>query len=49
MIYKGQMGMPILDKVEQTLDILFKVIGQRRVSRAFEIEVSSESDYASDE
>lgn len=42
-------GMPSLDKLEGTLDILFKVIGKKRVSQGFDIEVSSESDYNSDE
>lgn len=42
-------GMPSLDKLEATLDILFKLLGKKRVSQGFDIEVSSESDYQTDE
>ena len=49
MLHKDQKSMPLVDKLGATMDVLFKVIGQRRVSHGFEIEVSSDSDYASDE
>lgn len=38
---------PFMDKMEKTMDILFKIIGATRVASSYESEVSSESDYAS--
>ena len=36
-------------KVEKTIDIIFKANEMRRVRANYEIEVSSESDYSSDD
>ena len=41
--------MPIADKTESIMDILFKIIGKKTFKMEFGIEVSSESDYNSDD
>ena len=41
--------MQFLEKVERVLDILFKQIEVRRQKPSYEIEVSSESDYDTDD
>lgn len=46
--FKDDTQMEMLLKVERILDILFKVLGQRREKKLWEIEVSSESDYESE-
>lgn len=47
--YKDQKGVQFVDKVERVLDILFKQIEVRREKPNFEVEVSSDSDYSSDD
>ena len=42
-------SMAFPDKVARTLEILFRAIGRELKSDKFEVEVSSESDYDSDE
>ena len=42
-------GMSSLHKTENVVDILLALIGKERLSREIEIEISSESDYLSDE
>lgn len=47
--YEEQTHITMLEKTERILDILFKPIECRRKKPSFEIEVSSESDYNSDD
>jgi len=49
MRFKNEKGFSFQDKVEKVLDILFDIIGAERQNQEFEIEISSESDYESDE
>lgn len=47
--YKDQAGVQFVEKVEKVLDVLFKQIEVRREKPNFEVEVSSDSDYQSDD
>jgi hypothetical protein len=47
--YKDMPDVAFVEKVGRVLDVLFKPLGLRREKPNFEIEVSSDSDYASDE
>lgn len=47
--YKDQQGVSFVEKVERVLDALFRKIEVRREKPNFEVEVSSDSDYASDD
>ena len=47
--YQGMTNISFLEKVERVLDILFKQIDRRRERPNFEIEVSSDSDYETDD
>jgi hypothetical protein len=50
MKFASQKGMASIDKLEETLDILFRLINKERVlSQRLEIELSSESDYESED
>ena len=47
--YKEMHTISFLEKVERVLDIMLKQVEMRRERPNFEIEVSSDSDYASDD
>ena len=47
--YKEEAHLRFLEKVEKVLDLLFKRFDCKRKKPDFEIEVSSESDYSSDD
>ena len=47
--YKGESQVSFVEKVERVLDVVFRLIEAKREKPNFEIEVSSESDYASDD
>ena len=47
--YSGMNNITFLEKVERVLDILFKQIEKRRERPNFEVEVSSDSNYDSDD
>ena len=45
--FQSQLNLQFVEKVERVLDILLKKVEMRRQKPAFEIEVSSDSDYSS--
>ena len=47
--YKEMQSISFLEKVERVVDIMLKQVEMRRERPSFEIEVSSDSDYASDD
>lgn len=47
--YKEQTGPSIEEKLERMLDLLFRVIGRKRLKDEVELDVSSESDYTDED
>ena len=47
--FKSESHLPITDKTERMLDLLFKLTGAKRQAAVNELDVSSESDYETDD